>query len=185
VSIEDYLLRLPRFGMILAATPRGEIGCCNTIPWKLDGDLKRFRKITEGQIVVMGRKTYESLGKPLPNRINVVLSRTMTQAEVNDQGHGNVFVLDDIEALPDLIRGWKADWCWFIGGADVYELALTYVERVELTMVNVLPERIGIPYDSRFMLMHTLFNPNLWKVARSEQSTDPASHYYLTLNRVE
>ena len=71
-----------KFSIVLAMTQSGGIGYQNRLPWKLSQDLKRFKNITSGGVVVMGRKTFESMNcKPLPNRTNVVISKTMKSSE--------------------------------------------------------------------------------------------------------
>ena len=110
--------------MIACVGINGEIGKDNRMPWSLKGDLKYFRKVTEGSTVVMGRKTYESIGKPLPNRKNVVV----THSSIDDE---NVISLDDIDSVSKL----EGD-IFIIGGSSLYSHFLPYAEELYLTEVN-------------------------------------------------
>lgn len=118
---------------IVVATARGNvIGKANDLPWYLPADLKHFKQLTEGHTVVMGRKTFESimarLGKPLPNRRNIVITRDP------DYKAPGARVVYSLEAA---LREQKADDQLFvIGGAQIYEQALSLVERVYLTQVE-------------------------------------------------
>lgn len=124
--------------MILACDKNGCIGKGNKLPWHLPEDLKRFKELTEGSTVVMGRKTYESLPmypKGLPGRRNVVLSTTL---EDND----HIEVIKDLhDYLNSVMVLWNLDILkedvWIIGGAEVYHLAMPYISKVVLTEVDV------------------------------------------------
>ena len=114
--------------LIWAQTATGVIGRAGSIPWRLPADLSRFKDLTMGHTVVMGRRTWESLParvRPLPGRRNVVLSR---QAGYAAEGADVVTSLDD--ALTD-------DEVWVIGGAQIYALALPHAIRCEITEVDV------------------------------------------------
>jgi dihydrofolate reductase len=112
-------------GMIFAASPQGVIGVGGKIPWRYLGDWKRFKRVTMGTTVVMGRKTFESIGKPLPGRRNVVVtSHTIDIAGVECAG-------SIAEALD---RAGAAD-LWFIGGGRIYQEALDYVDVIDVTYV--------------------------------------------------
>ncbi len=120
--------------IISAVAKNGIIGIKNGLPWKLSGDLKYFAKITTGKTVLMGRNTFLSivkmLGKPLPNRRNLVLSEKkddITGAEV----------LDNWQKVLDLA---KTEEIFIIGGANVYRQALPYADRLYITEVDCSPE---------------------------------------------
>lgn len=114
---------------IAAMTTHRVIGQGNTIPWHYPEDFKWFKKNTLGATLVMGRKTYESIGRPLPKRTTVVLSRT---AQTSDFAEGVLVVrsLDEVEALntPGPI--------WLAGGAEVYKLGLSRCEDLLLTIID-------------------------------------------------
>ncbi len=115
--------------LIVAMTPKRVIGCGNRIPWKLSTDLKRFKQITVGHSVVMGRKTYESivrrLGHPLPERKNIVLSQNNLDAPGCIVAH----------SLDEALRYATGSEVFVIGGEDVYRAALPKADRLYVTMV--------------------------------------------------
>ena len=116
--------------MIVAAAENGVIGVDNQLPWRLKPDLARFKQLTMGHHLIMGRKTYESIGRPLPGRITVVLTRS---AGIDVP---NVLVarsLDDAFAQA-AARG--DDEPFVCGGADVYAQALAECDRCYLTVVE-------------------------------------------------
>jgi dihydrofolate reductase len=115
-------------GLVWAQSPSGVIGRAGGIPWRLPEDLARFKELTMGHTVVMGRLTWESLPsrvRPLPGRRNVVVTR---QADYMAEGATVVGSLD--EALTD-------DVTWVIGGGQVYAQALPFATRCEVTEVDV------------------------------------------------
>jgi dihydrofolate reductase len=116
-------------GMILAVSPEGVIGAGGTIPWRYPGDLKRFKRLTIGSTIVMGRVTFESIGKALPGRRNVVVTRRPIEAP----GVESVGTLEEALALAG-----DGD-VWFIGGARIYEGAMAHVDVIDVTYV---PDRI-------------------------------------------
>jgi dihydrofolate reductase len=112
--------------LIAAVAGNGVIGHNNTLPWRLPEDLKYFRRTTTGHRVVMGRKTYESVGRPLPERENVVLTRERAFAA---PGCHIAHTLD--EALCG-----ASDTIFCIGGAEIYRLALPYAHWLYLTEIG-------------------------------------------------
>jgi len=113
---------------IIAAMDRNRlIGNNNQLPWHLPADLAHFKKITIGKPVVMGRKTYESIGKPLPSRTNIILTRSGYRAE-------GIKTASSLEQAIDLVPG--ADELMIIGGSSVYEMVLPLVDRMYLTFVD-------------------------------------------------
>ena len=115
-----------KISLITCHTPDYLIGANNKLPWHLPADLARFRKITSGHIIVMGRKTYDSIGRPLPNRSNVVFSRNL----VNAQG---CYLISSIEELETLVSDRE---CFVIGGAQIYRLFIPYANRIYSTLVK-------------------------------------------------
>jgi dihydrofolate reductase len=114
--------------LVVAADRRGVIGRAGGLPWHLPNDLRRFKAITLGKPIVMGRRTWESIGKPLPGRLNIVISRQQTLATT---GATLVHSLD--EALR--AAGPVPEVC-VIGGADIFRAALPVARTVELTVVE-------------------------------------------------
>jgi dihydrofolate reductase len=121
---------------IVAAVARnGVIGVDGGLPWRLPDDLRRFKELTLGHVLVMGRKTYESIGHPLPGRDTIVVTRNPSwdpgSAEVRIAGG----VRNAIEAAASLERE-----VFVVGGAQVYAEALPLADRLELTWVDAEPE---------------------------------------------
>lgn len=114
---------------ILACDNQGGIGFNNELPWEHNGaDMKRFRENTVNDIVVMGRKTWESIGShPLPKRINVVIS-------TQEFDGPDLIVSGDIgKIIDDLKEKYPNKTLWFIGGANIYEQAHSYCDNIYLT----------------------------------------------------
>lgn len=115
---------------IVAVAENGVIGRNNTLPWRLPDDLKYFRQLTTGHHVVMGRKNYQDIGKPLPHRVNLVLS------------HHPEFVAPGCQVLTSLdlaiAQAQQAgeSECFIIGGAAVYQEALPKCQRLYYTQVH-------------------------------------------------
>lgn len=121
----------PEIVLLLARADNGVIGADGTIPWHLPGDLKRFKAMTMGTPMVMGRKTFESLPGLLPGRRHVVVTRDRAwHAEGADVVHS---VEDALAALAD------APVISVIGGAEIYRLFLPLADRIELTQVDAAP----------------------------------------------
>jgi len=119
---------MPRLSIIVAYAANRVIGRDNRLPWRLPGDLAHFKRTTMGRPVVMGRRTWESIGRPLPGRRNVVLSRDRMW---NADGAERAGSLDDALALCV-----DADEAFVIGGAEVYEQALPHTHRVVATEIG-------------------------------------------------
>lgn len=104
--------------LIVAIGKNNEMGYKNDMPWSrgLKGDLKHFRKVTTNNIIVMGRKTFETLGKPLKDRINIVLTR-----DKNYKADG-CYVINEIEQLNEISKKHKEKEVFIIGGSEIYKL---------------------------------------------------------------
>jgi dihydrofolate reductase len=118
----------PSVTLIVAVADSGVIGRDNTLPWHLPDDLKRFKRLTMGKPIVMGRKTFESIGKPLPGRLNIVLTRA---ANYHRDG---ITVVHDADAV--LQAAGQAAEIMIIGGSDVFRLFLPHASRIHLTRVH-------------------------------------------------
>jgi dihydrofolate reductase len=115
--------------VIVAATPDGGIGDRGQIPWDLPGDRRWFREWTRGDTVVMGRRTWESLGhRPLPDRYNIVVSSSMSDVT-------NVTNVRTVKTVSEAIARAATETVWIIGGASMYEETLPRAEMVVLTTV--------------------------------------------------
>ncbi|RXJ01807.1 dihydrofolate reductase [Anaerobacillus alkaliphilus] len=113
--------------LIVAAGENNVIGSDNVMPWHLPADLAYFKKTTTGHAVVMGRKTFESIGKPLPNRKNIILTRDQ-QFEVE-----GCDVIHSVEEVFDFEKGQEL---FIIGGAEVYRQLLPHANKVYLTRIH-------------------------------------------------
>ncbi len=118
------------FKAIAAMSANRIIGRDGALPWRLPEDLKFFRAVTTGHAVIMGRKTWESLGRPLPNRQNIVLSRTM-EAPMGAEVVRSTEELDALELDGDV---------FVIGGAEIYRLLLPRCAAVYLTVLDAEAE---------------------------------------------
>lgn len=121
--------------LIVAVAENGVIGKDNALIWKLSEDLKNFKRITSGHSIIMGRKTFESIGRPLPNRTNIVVSR-----DTNLQIEGCYMARSLDEAFQLAAQADGNDEAFVIGGATIYEQALLFVDKVYLTKVKASPE---------------------------------------------
>lgn len=114
--------------IIVAVSENGVIGVDNKLPWYIPEDLKRFKKLTKGNTVIMGRKTYESIGKPLPDRINIVVSRNK---DLNIPG---CLV---VHSMAQAIKKANKDKDVFIiGGGEIYNSGIVHAKRIYLTKVH-------------------------------------------------
>ena len=110
-------------GILVAVSPEGIIGKDNAIPWHYSADLKRFKRLTTGNTIIMGRKTWESLPiKPLPNRRNIVITRS----SIKD--------IECFQSIDDALQTCEGD-VWFIGGAGIYEEAMNLADSIDMTLV--------------------------------------------------
>jgi dihydrofolate reductase len=114
---------------IAAVDRKGAIGKGGKLPWHYSADMKFFRETTTGHAVVMGRKTWLTLGKPLKNRLNIVLSR-----DLNIEPQESLLVLSDIDSVISLNASLNTD-LFVIGGAQIYDAFLPHIERWIITEV--------------------------------------------------
>lgn len=116
--------------IIVAIANENVIGKDNKLIWHLPEDLKRFKEITSGHKIIMGRKTFESLGRVLPNRKHIILCNDMKM----DIDNENVEILDDISKLDKYIN--SDEECFVIGGATIYKLLMPYANKMYITKIN-------------------------------------------------
>lgn len=124
---------MPRLSLIVAASRNGVIGRESALPWHLPEDLRHFKALTLGKPVIMGRLTWESIGRPLPGRPNIVISRN------TDYQAPGAEVVPDLEAALARAAGLvdATDEIMIIGGAQIYRVALPLVGRVYRTRVDL------------------------------------------------
>ena len=114
--------------IVVAVAENGVIGRENTLPWRLPDDLRRFKELTLGKPIVMGRRTYESIGRPLPGRTNIVVSR---QRDLQIEG---CVVVDSMDGAIAAAR--DASEIMLVGGAQLYREVMPRVDRIYLTRVH-------------------------------------------------
>ncbi len=128
----------PTISIIAAIGKNRELGKNNKLLWRIPEDLKRFKKLTQNHAVIMGRKTYESIGRPLPNRTNIIISRNRGWTP------DGCLVADSIETAINLAKktiinnlsSIIKDEIFIIGGGQIYKEALPYADKLYLTVVD-------------------------------------------------
>lgn len=147
--------------LIVAATRNQVIGLDNQMPWHLPADLRYFKQRTLGKPIIMGRKTWESLGRPLPGRLNIVITR---QADITLEG-AEVFA--DLKTAIQRGQEWAVqqgvDEVMVIGGGQLYQQALTLAQRVYLTRIE-----LELDGDTFFPVL----DAQLWQ--KTDAQTHPA-----------
>ena len=126
---------------VVAVAQNGVIGRGNALPWKLRADLQRFKRITMGHALLMGRKTYESIGKPLPGRQTIVLSRSPSTE------FAGVSVASSIDQALEMVQ--QDALAFVVGGAEIYRLTMPRVTNLYLTRVlaNIEGDAFMEPID--------------------------------------
>ena len=158
--------------LVVAASTNNVIGVAGDLPWHLSDDLKRFKALTMGKPIVMGRKTFESIGRALPGRQNIVIT---TQSKFTADGC-------DIVSSPAaaIAAAAEAEEVMIIGGGEIYRLFLPLADRIHLTRVAV-----DIEGDTVFP---SLDESDWLETAREEHCADESNDYdfaVLTLSRNE
>lgn len=125
----------PKINIIVACDASRGIGRNGEIPWHLPADLRRFKMLTEGKVVIMGRKTYESIGKALPNRINIVVSRN-TEYSLED---ALVTRSVDDALVAARIHG-RGNEIFIIGGGEIYEQSIEFADTIYMTLISKIYE---------------------------------------------
>ncbi len=171
---------IPRLSLLVAVARNGVIGNRGELPWRLSSDLKRFKQLTLGKPVLMGRKTFESivatLGKPLPGRVSLVLSRQTNANEtpaslprVSSDESGQVVPVRDLETAQKLAN--LEGELFVVGGGEIYSLTLPRADRLYWTWVEAEPGR------------DTFFPPvdwQQWKLAEETRYPADARNQYDT-----
>lgn len=153
----------PRISIIVAAAENNAIGKNNQLLWHLPNDLRFFKQTTTGFPIIMGRKTYESVGKPLPNRRNILITR---QPDYQAEGVETVHSLDEAIALA---TQQEANEIFIVGGAEIYREALPLTDRIYLTRVHA-----EIPGDTHF----PEFDTGIWRQTAQEHRQADEKHAY-------
>ena len=122
-----------RISLIVAVSRNGVIGVDNALPWYLPEDLKHFKSITMAKPIIMGRKTFDSIGRPLPGRTNIVLSR---DAEFNSEGVEVATTLEQALSIArDACLDANVEEIMIIGGEQIYRMTIQVADRLYLTEV--------------------------------------------------
>lgn len=140
--------------MIVAASENNVIGKNGTMPWHLKSDLQRFKKLTDGHCIIMGRKCYESIGKPLPNRTNIVVSSNM------DLEIPGCIVKPSLQYAADYANSRNDPTPFIIGGGTLYRQAINLVNYLYLTRVHTIIEDGDVFFPD--------FNLTQWEIISSE-----------------
>lgn len=124
----------PEIVAIAAVARNGVIGAGGDIPWRISEDWQRFKRLTMGQVLIMGRKTFDSIGRPLPGRTTVVVTRNPAWR------HDGVKVSSSVRAALDAAAAVAPETIFVAGGGDIYRAAWTDLVRLEITEVDAAPE---------------------------------------------
>ncbi len=149
--------------LIAAAAENNALGKNNDLLWHLPDDFKRFKKITTGHAIIMGRKTFESFPKPLPNRKHIIITRDKNYAT----NYPDCFVVHSLEEA--LVLTEKEPIVYIIGGGEIYALGLPFATKIELTRVHASFEA-----DAFFPEI----DPKRWKIIQEEYHPKDENHNY-------
>lgn len=152
-----------QLSLIVAMSTNRVIGIQNQLPWHLPADLKHFKQLTLGKPVIMGRKTYDSIGKPLPNRCNIVVSRNQSLQIPGCE------VVNSLESALKLVA--TAAEVMIIGGEQLFTQALPLADRLYLTLIHQ-----QIPGDSFFPL--DIETSDQWQLVIQEDHLPDAQNPY-------
>lgn len=162
--------------LVVAAAQNGVIGRNNELPWRLPKDLAYFKKITTGKVVLMGRNTFESIGKPLPNRTNVVISR---QPEYCAEGTIVVHSLQEgLQYARNLTQKQGGDELMVIGGAQIYRESASVADRIYMTWV-----RAEVDGDAYFRIPNAENWQEVWSENHSADDKNPYDYSFSVLER--
>ena len=159
--------------MIVAAGENNEIGKDNDLIWHLRDDLKRFKSLTSGHHIIMGRKTFESFPKPLPNRTHIVITR-----QSNYKAPDGVIIVNSIEDAINIAK--KDSQPFIIGGGEIYKQAMPYASKIEITRVHAtFPEA-----DTFFPKIDTSIFEETSNVFHKKDDNHQYEFSFLTFERI-
>jgi dihydrofolate reductase len=147
--------------MIAAASQNNALGKNNDLVWHLPNDFKRFKSLTSGHHIIMGRKTFESFPKPLPNRTHIVISR---QEDYKPQG---CFVVNSMEKAIEICP--RDEVSFIIGGGEIYKLGISLSDKIELTLVH---------HDFEADVFFPQINLEEWEIINSEFQPKDEKHLF-------
>jgi dihydrofolate reductase len=164
---------MPPIALVAAVADNGVIGVGTGLPWRLSSDMKRFRALTIGKPVIMGRKTYETIGKPLVGRRNIVVTRR------KDFAPEGVVVAPSLDAALALAAEGAPDEIMVIGGGEIYAETIGRADRLYITHVEAKPEG-----DTRFPPI----DPAIWRAGPEERlpagEKDSAATRFIVYDRL-
>ena len=161
-----------KIGVVAAVSENGVIGRSGALPWRLPDDQRHFQRLTQGHCVVMGRKTFDAIGrKPLPRRTNIVITRDPDYAATG------ALVARSFEAALEIARRNGEEEVFVAGGSDIYAAALPCADRLHLTRVHAEIEGDAFFPD---------FDQNAWKlVAEDRHEADSRNEHAFTIQEWE
>ena len=148
--------------LIAATSTNNALGKDNQLVWHLPDDFKRFKTLTSGHYIIMGRKTFESFPKPLPNRTHVIITRNK-----NYKAPGGCIVVSSLEKAIEICP--KNEEVFIIGGGEIYKQSIDIADKVELTRVHTT-----VDADTFFPEI----NPEKWEVIFEEEHTKDEKHAF-------
>jgi dihydrofolate reductase len=155
--------------ILVACDEKYVIGKNNTLIWHLPADLKRFKELTTGNVIIMGRKTFDSIGRPLPNRTSIVITR---QTDYKQEG---VIIVHSLEEAILKAKSLHRGDIYIVGGAEIYRMAMEVADEIELTFLHDIFEG-----DAFFPEI----DPTVWKVISKERGiTDEKNPYQYSFIR--
>lgn len=161
--------------IIVAIANNGAIGKDNKLIWHLPDDLKRFKEITNGKTIIMGRKTFESLGRVLPNRKHIILTRNEEFKYDNER----VQVITNIRELEEYINSEEENFV--IGGASIYKMLMTYTKKMYITKIYEEFEEADTFFPN--------INESEWNIKERKlgitNDKNPYKYEYITYVRVQ
>ena len=162
-----------RVSLVVAMAENRVVGREGGLPWRISADLKRFKALTMGKPVIMGRKTFQSIGRPLPDRTNIVVTRDASY------GEDGIRVAGGLEAALKIAEGEGAGEAMVIGGGEIYRMAMPRARRVYLTEVH-----IRVCGDTLFPVL----DEGAWKeVGREDhdaEGADVPAYSFVVLDRI-
>lgn len=158
----------PRISIIAAVGKNRELGKGNELIWRIAPDLKRMKELTTGHPIIMGRKTYDSIGHPLPNRTNIVITRSQMCIE-------GCLVYDTLLKGIEAAQAVDTEEIFIFGGASIYAEAMPHVDRLYLTIIDATE-----PHADAFFPDYSEFTK---EILREEHPENNPPFTYLTLER--
>lgn len=163
--------------LIVAAASNGVIGVDNQLPWHLPEDLKYFRRVTMGKPIIMGRKTFESIGKPLPGRLNIVVSR-QTDLQLPEGVVLQASIEQALQYAQQYAEKQNIEQIMVIGGEQIYRASMAYADTLYLTEVEA-----SIKGDAWFE-----YQAAEWQMVRAEEhkacDKNPFNYRFCELKRI-